>query len=214
MTHKGRFITVEGTEGVGKSTNLAFVKQWIEAEGHGVLVSREPGGTPLAEEVRELLLAQRSEPVDPAAELLLVFAARAQHLNQVIVPALNRGEWVLCDRFTDATFAYQGGGRGLDTQLISALEQQVQGDLRPDLTIVLDIEPEVGLARAAARAELDRFEREDIAFFNRVRQGYQQRIEQAPERYVQIDAGQPLEAVQRDIHQALIRLAQSLAKPG
>ncbi|MDO6747065.1 dTMP kinase [Gilvimarinus sp. 1_MG-2023] len=213
MTHKGRFITVEGTEGVGKSTNLAFVKQWIEAEGHGVLVSREPGGTPLAEEVRELLLAQRSEPVDPAAELLLVFAARAQHLNQVIVPALNRGEWVLCDRFTDATFAYQGGGRGLDTQLISALEQQVQGDLRPDLTIVLDIEPEVGLARAAARAELDRFEREDIAFFNRVRHAYQQRIQQAPGRYAQIDAGQTLEAVQRDIHQALARLAQGLKGP-
>ncbi|MCP8898055.1 dTMP kinase [Gilvimarinus xylanilyticus] len=206
VTELGRFITIEGTEGVGKSTNLAFVKQWIEARGQRVLVSREPGGTPLAEQIRELLLAQRDEPVDATAELLLVFAARAQHLNQVIKPALERGEWVLCDRFTDATYAYQGGGRGLDTQLITELEQRVQGDLRPDLTIVLDIEPEVGLARASARAELDRFERESLDFFDRVRQGYRERINAAPERYALINAGQTLEAVQRDIEQALTKL--------
>lgn len=206
MAERGRFITMEGTEGVGKSTNLAFVKQWIEAQGHRVLVSREPGGTPLAEQVRELLLAQREEPVDATAELLLVFAARAQHLNQVINPALARGEWVLCDRFTDATYAYQGAGRGLDTQLITDLEQRVQGDLRPDLTIVLDIEPEVGLARASARAELDRFERESLDFFDRVRQGYRARIESAPKRYALIDAGQSLAAVQKDIEQALTQM--------
>ena len=206
VTELGRFSTIEGTEGVGKSTNLAFVKQWIEARGHRVLVSREPGGTPLAEQIRELLLAQRDEPVDATAELLLVFAARAQHLNQVIKPALARGEWVLCDRFTDATYAYQGGGRGLDTQLITELERRVQGDLRPDLTIVLDIEPEVGLARASARAELDRFERESLDFFDRVRQGYRERINAAPERYALINAGQTLEAVQRDIEQGLTKL--------
>ncbi|UTF60166.1 dTMP kinase [Gilvimarinus sp. DA14] len=198
---------MEGTEGVGKSTNLAFVKAWIEAEGHKVLVSREPGGTPLAEEIRSLLLAQRDEPVDAAAELLLVFAARAQHLEQVIKPALARGEWVLCDRFTDATYAYQGNGRGLDTDLITSLEQQVQGDLRPDLTIVLDIEPELGLARASARAELDRFERENLDFFQRVRQGYRERIAAAPERYGLIDAGQPLANVQVDVA-ALLQAAK------
>lgn len=206
MTLKGRFITIEGTEGVGKSTNLEFVRQWIEAEGHPVLVTREPGGTPLAEQIRELLLSPREEPVDPTAELLLVFAARAQHLNQVIIPALARGEWVLCDRFTDATYAYQGSGRGLDTELITRLEQQVQGGVRPDLTLVLDIEPEVGLARAAARAKLDRFEQESLAFFNRVRQGYRRRIDMAPERYALVDAGQDLDAVQRDIARALTRL--------
>lgn len=203
MLKRGRFITIEGTEGVGKSTNLVFVQRWIEAAGHKVTVTREPGGTPLAEQVRELLLAKRDESVDPTAELLLVFAARAQHLNSVIKPALARGEWVLCDRFTDATFAYQGSGRGLDTQLIANLEQQVQGDVRPDLTLVLDIEPEVGLARASARAELDRFEQESLAFFQRVRAGYRERIAAAPERYALIDAGQPLERVQEDITQTL-----------
>ncbi|WP_020210568.1 dTMP kinase [Gilvimarinus chinensis] len=203
MVKRGRFITIEGTEGVGKSTNLVFVQRWIEAAGHKVTVTREPGGTPLAEQVRELLLAKRDESVDPTAELLLVFAARAQHLNRVIKPALARGEWVLCDRFTDATFAYQGSGRGLDTQLIANLEQQVQGDVRPDLTLVLDIEPEVGLARASARAELDRFEQESLAFFQRVRQGYRQRIKAAPERYALIDAGQTLDAVQGDIERVL-----------
>ncbi len=203
MLKRGRFITIEGTEGVGKSTNLVFVQRWIEAAGHKVTVTREPGGTPLAEQVRELLLAKRDESVDPTAELLLVFAARAQHLNSVIKPALARGEWVLCDRFTDATFAYQGSGRGLDTQLIANLEQQVQGDVRPDLTLVLDIEPEVGLARASARAELDRCEQESLACFQRVRAGYRERIAAAPERYALIDAGQSLERVQEDITQTL-----------
>src|SRR5690606_5957669 len=133
---RGKFITIEGTEGVGKSTNLAFVHQWLVAQGLEVVVTREPGGTPLAEEIRSLLLAKRAEPVDETAELLLVFAARAQHLQAVIKPALARGAWVLCDRFTDATYAYQGGGRGLSLDTIAQLEQLVQGDLRPNLTLI------------------------------------------------------------------------------
>ncbi|WP_041523578.1 dTMP kinase [Gilvimarinus agarilyticus] len=206
----GKFITIEGTEGVGKSTNLAFVHDWLTARGIDVLVTREPGGTPLAEQLRELLLATREEPVAHNAELLMVFAARAQHLEQVVKPALAQGRWVLCDRFTDATYAYQGGGRGLDKTVISELEQLVQGALRPDLTLVLDIEPELGLQRAAARAELDRFEREDIAFFNRVRQAYRERAEANPAHYAQVDAGQPLSDVQSDIEACLKRL---LSKP-
>lgn len=199
----GKFITLEGTEGVGKSTNLAYVHQWLTGRGIEVVVTREPGGTPMAEEVRTLLLAKREEPVDETAELLLVFAARAQHLQQVIKPALARGAWVLCDRFTDATYAYQGGGRGLDVTTIAQLEQLVQGDLRPDLTLVLDIEVELGLKRARQRAELDRFESEAVAFFERVRRAYKDLAEAAPERYAVINAGQSLPAVQGDIEQVL-----------
>ncbi|MDO3384019.1 dTMP kinase [Gilvimarinus algae] len=203
MVERGKFITIEGTEGVGKSTNLAFVRDVLASWGVDLLLTREPGGTPLAEEIRELLLSPREEPVSASAELLLVFAARAQHLERVIEPALARGDWVLCDRFTDATYAYQGGGRGLDRSLIESLEQQVQGELRPDLTIVLDIEPELGLARAAERGDLDRFEREDIAFFNRVRAAYGERAKRAPERYIIVDAGQPLDEVQRELRRQL-----------
>lgn len=163
---RGKFLTIEGTEGVGKSTNLAYVKTWLEARGLDVVVTREPGGTPLAEEIRGLLLARRDEPVDETAELLLVFAARAQHIAGVIKPALARGAWVLSDRFTDATFAYQGGGRGLSLETISQLEQLVQGELRPDLTLILDIEVQLGLERARQRGELDRFESETITFLN------------------------------------------------
>ncbi|WP_111642016.1 dTMP kinase [Marinimicrobium alkaliphilum] len=196
---QGRFLVLEGTEGVGKSTNLAFVRQWLEARGLDVVVTREPGGTPLAEEVRELLLAPREETVVPTAELLLIFAARAQHLAQVIEPALARGAWVLCDRFTDATYAYQGGGRGLDTGVIAQLETLVQGERRPDLTLVLDIEPAQGLARASRRGALDRFESEEIAFFERVRAAYRARAQAAPERYALVDAGLPLADVQAAI---------------
>ncbi len=199
----GKFITIEGTEGVGKSTNLTYVHDWLKKRGVEVVVTREPGGTPLAEEIRTLLLAKREEPVDETAELLLVFAARAQHLQQTIKPALARGAWVLCDRFTDATYAYQGGGRGLDVATIAQLEQLVQGDLRPDLTLVLDIEVELGLQRARQRAELDRFESEAVAFFERVREVYRSLAQAAPERYAVVDAGQPLSAVQRDIDRLL-----------
>lgn len=202
----GKFITIEGTEGVGKSTNLAYVHEWLIQRGLEVVVTREPGGTPLAEEIRALLLAKRDEPVDETAELLLVFAARAQHLQQVIKPALARGAWVLCDRFTDATYAYQGGGRGLDVATIAQLEQLVQGDLRPDLTLVLDIDVELGLQRARQRAELDRFESEAVAFFERVREAYRALAHAAPARYAVVDASQPLAAVQQDIDRVLSRL--------
>ena len=199
----GKFLTIEGTEGVGKSTNLAYVKAWLEARGIEVVVTREPGGTPLAEEIRGLLLARRDEVVNETAELLLVFAARAQHIAGVIKPALARGAWVLSDRFTDATFAYQGGGRGLSLDTIAQLERLVQGDLRPDLTLILDIDVRLGLERARHRGELDRFESETIAFFERVRAAYRARATVHPQGYAVIDAGQDLPAVQADIDKAL-----------
>jgi dTMP kinase len=203
---RGKFLTIEGTEGVGKSTNLAFVADWLRGRGIEVIVTREPGGTPLAEEIRSLLLSKREEPFDETAELLLVFAARAQHLAQVIKPALARGAWVLSDRFTDATFAYQGGGRGLSKTTIEQLEQLVQGDLRPDLTLILDIDVELGLNRARQRGELDRFESEAVVFFERVRAAYRQRAESAPNRYAVVDAGKTLNEVQIEIDQVLTRL--------
>ncbi|WP_049629871.1 dTMP kinase [Cellvibrio sp. pealriver] len=203
---RGKFLTIEGTEGVGKSTNLAFVREWLVARGIEVIVTREPGGTPLAEEVRALLLSKRDESVDETAELLLVFAARAQHLARVIQPALARGAWVLSDRFTDATYAYQGGGRGLSKSTIEQLEQLVQGNLRPDLTLILDIDVELGLNRARQRGELDRFESETIGFFERVRAAYRQRANTAPERYAVVDAGKTLVEVQKEIDYVLTRL--------
>ena len=206
---RGKFLTIEGTEGVGKSTNLVFVRDWLQAQGIEVVVTREPGGTPLAEEIRALLLAKRDEPVDETAELLLVFAARAQHIAQVIKPALARGAWVLSDRFTDATYAYQGGGRWLSTQTIAQLEILVQGELRPDLTLILDIDVELGLNRARQRGELDRFESETMVFFERVRGAYKLRAEQAPERYALVDAGQELAAVQSDIDALLMAMLKS-----
>lgn len=206
---RGKFITIEGTEGVGKSTNLAFVRAWLEAQNIEVVVTREPGGTPLAEEIRALLLAKREESVDETAELLLVFAARAQHIAQVIKPTLARGAWVLSDRFTDATYAYQGGGRGLSKQTISQLEVLVQGELRPDLTLILDIDVELGLDRARQRGELDRFESETMAFFERVRSAYRARASESPKRYALVDAGQELVGVQADIQIILNQLLSS-----
>ncbi|AXM95860.1 dTMP kinase [Pseudomonas plecoglossicida] len=195
----GLFITLEGPEGAGKSTNRDYLAARLREHGLDVVLTREPGGTPLAEKVRELLLAPSEEAMHADTELLLVFAARAQHLAQVIRPALSNGSVVLCDRFTDATYAYQGGGRGLSVARIAALEQFVQGDLRPDLTLVFDLPVEVGLARAAARGRLDRFEQEGQAFFEAVRQAYLQRAQGEPQRYHMLDAAQPLEAVQRAI---------------
>ena len=200
---RGKFLTIEGTEGVGKSTNLAFVHNWLVTRGIDVVVTREPGGTPLAEEIRHLLLAKREEPVDETAELLLVFAARAQHLAQVIKPALERGSWVLSDRFTDATYAYQGGGRQLNKSTIAQLENLVQGKLRPDLTLILDIDVTLGLNRARQRGEFDRFESETIEFFERVRAAYRERAAMAPDRYALVDAGQSLEQVQQNIEKVL-----------
>jgi dTMP kinase len=200
---KGRFITVEGGEGVGKTTNLAFIAEQLRAVGIELLQTREPGGTPLAEQIRGLLLEARTEPVAPMAELLLVFAARAQHLREVVLPALERGKWVLCDRFTDATYAYQGGGRQLDRAVIAKLEQLVQGTFRPDVTLLLDLPVAQGLARAGARGELDRFEQEQLDFFERVRTVYLERARRFPRQYRVVDASGSLAQVQANIAQIL-----------
>ena len=204
---RGKFLTVEGTEGVGKTTNIAFIKAWLERNGIEYVATREPGGTPLAEEVRALLLMPRAEKVHENAELLLVFAARAQHLAQVIEPALAQGKWVLCDRFTDATYAYQGGGRQMEKSTIATLENLVQKSLRPDAVILLDIPVQLGLERARGRGELDRFEQEDIAFFERVRAAYLERA-RANRHYRVIDASQTLEQVQAALETHLDQLLQ------
>ena len=196
---KGRFISIEGTEGVGKSTNIAFVKKRIEAAGIELILTREPGGTALAEQIRELILSPREEQMAVDTELLLVFAARAQHINRVIAPALAKGIWVLSDRFTDATYAYQGYGRGIDLERISQLEDFVQRGLRPDLTILLDAPVAIGLARASARGELDRIEQEKHSFFEKVRAGYQQQMKKEPQRFSQVDASQNLRDVERQV---------------
>ena len=200
---RGKFITIEGTEGVGKTTNMAFIKSWLEAKKLSYISTREPGGTPLAEQVRELLLAPRAELVCSASELLLMFAGRAQHIDQVIEPTLAEGRWILCDRFTDATYAYQGAGRKMGSDLIAKLEILVQGSLRPDLTLILDIPVEIGLKRASTRSDPDRFELEQVEFFERVRRGYLGIAEQDPDRCKLIDASQPLEQVQSQIASVL-----------
>jgi dTMP kinase len=197
MMTRGKFITVEGIEGVGKSTNIAHLHRLIEATGFEVLMTREPGGTPLGEAIRGLLLDPRYTGMSPDCELQLMFAARAEHLARVIQPALEKGQWVLCDRFTDATYAYQGGGRGIDTGKIARLEEWVQGDFRPDLTVLLDVPVEVGLARAGKRGALDRFEQEQIGFFERVRQAYLDLAARQARRYRVVDSNQPLAEVQR-----------------
>jgi len=200
---RGKFITIEGTEGVGKTTNIKFIQQWMDTKKLTYGCTREPGGTPLAEQLRELLLAPREESVCNTAELLMVFAARAQHLNQVIEPMLGEGAWVLCDRFTDATYAYQGAGRHMRDDLIRDLELIVQGSLQPDLTIILDIPVQIGLARASERSAPDRFEQEKVDFFERVRNRYLQIAQDNPQRCVVVDASLNLEGVQAQITQAL-----------
>ena len=196
-TSRGRFITLEGTEGVGKTTNLEHVSVLVGDAGYPVVTTREPGGTPLAEDIRNLLIAVREETIDPMTELLLMFAARAQHIEAVIEPALANGSWVVCDRFTDASYAYQGGGRGVDVKAIEGLEDLVQGDLRPDLTLYLDVPIEVAAARIAGR-DHDRFEREQGVFFTNVRNAYLART-RASERMRLIDASSNLETVKKAI---------------
>lgn len=190
---QGRFITLEGIEGVGKTTNIEFLRELLEQKGIDVLVTREPGGTPLAEEVRDVLLKARDESMDPITESLLIFAARTQHVSTVIQPALNEGRWVLCDRYTDATYAYQGGGRGVALETLERLAEFAQGSLWPDLTIYLDAPVDKALARIANR-QPDRFETEDSEFFARVRARYLA-IEESEERVVLIDATQSIEEV-------------------
>ncbi|TWI53428.1 dTMP kinase [Pseudomonas duriflava] len=195
----GLFITLEGPEGAGKSTNLQYLAGKLRQAGREVVLTREPGGTPLAERIRELLLAPNNEKMDSDTELLLMFAARAQHLSTVIRPALARGAVLLCDRFTDATYAYQGGGRGLPEARIAMLEEFVQAGLQPDLTLVFDLPVEIGLQRAVQRGRLDRFEQEHQDFFEAVRQTYLKRAKAAPDRYKVLDAAQPLAEVQRQL---------------
>jgi len=200
MSSQGRFITFEGIDGAGKTTHLEALEQAWRRAGHEVLRTREPGGTPLAEKLRDLFL---HDPMDPLTEALLVFAARRDHLITVIEPALARGAWVLCDRFTDATFAYQGGGRGFDLAQLHTLEQWVQAGRQPDLTLLFDLPPSVAAARLSAARQPDRFEAQDQAFFERVRAAYLARQQAQPERFIVIQADQAQVQVAQQIQQAL-----------
>ena len=204
---RGKFITIEGGEGVGKSTQISALRDYLISRSRSVVITREPGGTPRAERIRELLLQESGEAMPPTCELLLMFAARATHLANVIEPALARGEWVVCDRFTDATYAYQGGGRGMSVDNIATLETLVQGELRPDLTILLDVALDVSAARARQRnavaGSTDRFEREQREFFERVRQTYLKRAQSEPARFAVIDAGGDRDDVANAIRAAI-----------
>ena len=202
----GQFITIEGTEGVGKSTNMAFIEDWLKKAGKELVITREPGGTVLGEKLRTVLLDAKEQSMADDTELLLMFAARAQHLHEVIKPALASGKWVLCDRFTDATYAYQGGGRGIEMSRIEQLEQWVQGDLRPDLTLILDLPVNVGLERAGKRSAPDRFELEKHDFFNKVRDTYLSRAAAQPGRYQVIDASPSINDVQQSIQSVLEKM--------
>ncbi len=204
---RGAFITIEGTEGAGKSSAVETARGWLQAAGHRVVCTREPGGTGLGEELREVLLSHRDDGMTPAAEVLLMFAARAEHIERVIRPALDAGDWVICDRFSDASIAYQGSGRGLGVDHVQALAAWLHPDLQPDLTLWLDLPVETGLARAAERSAPDRFEREKTAFFERVRAGYQTIAERAPDRVRRIDAAQSPAEVSAAIIDALSRFA-------
>lgn len=200
---RGKFITVEGIEGTGKSTNIEFISKRIEAQGFDVLSTREPGGTPMAEQIRLLLLDHGQEYLPSIAELLLFFAARSLHLRNSIIPALLDGKWVVCDRFTDASRAYQGSGRGQDLDRIERLAEWVQQGLEPDMTILLDAPAEVGMQRAAKRGAGDRMDNEELAFYQRVRTGYLTLADMHPERFTVVDASRPLPEVQRSIEAKL-----------
>lgn len=204
---QGRFITIEGIEGVGKSTHVPGLVRALEAAGRAVEATREPGGTPVANRIRAVLLDPDGDAPAPETELLLMFAARAEHLATRVRPALARGRWVVCDRFTDATYAYQGGGRGLAAERIAALEDWVQGALRPDRTLLLDLPVETALERARGRGTPDRFERETVAFFERARAVYLERARAEPGRFRVIDAARPPEAVLEAMVTATLELA-------
>ena len=201
----GKFITVEGIEGAGKTTCMDTIKELLTKNSIEFITTREPGGTPLAEKIRALLLNEEEDTPVPLAELLLMFSSRVQHINKVIRPALSDGLWVLCDRFTDATYAYQGGGRGVKLELISLLEQMAQEGLRPHLTLLLDVSPELGMTRARKRGELDRFEREKIEFFDKVRTTYLNIAEKDPKRCIVIDASKEKSSVLCKISETIIK---------
>lgn len=196
----GRFITFEGTEGAGKSTQIPIIKDWLSDQGINVVTTREPGGTDLSEKIRHLLL---TENMCAETELLLMFAARKEHIKQVIKPALNRGDWVLCDRFTEATYAYQAAGRAIDQQYIAYLETWLQGELKPNYTFWFDIEVADGIARAKKRQALDRFENEQIEFFEKVRSGYAKLASERPEQFVKINAALSIDDITLQIKTAL-----------
>ncbi|WEY40366.1 dTMP kinase [Paraburkholderia sp. SUR17] len=204
---RGKFITLEGIDGAGKTTHLAWLRERLEQKvgptGHAVVMTREPGGTPLGEALRNILL---HESMDLETEALLMFAARREHLAQVIEPALARGDWVLSDRFTDATFAYQGGGRGLPRDKLEALERWVQGGFQPDLTVLFDVPPETASARRGAAREPDRFESESDAFFTRTRAEYLRRAEEAPYRFAIVDSTQSIEEIRRQLDEIVAAL--------
>jgi dTMP kinase len=197
---RGKFITIEGIEGVGKSTNIDFLADIIEARGYAVLKTREPGGTPIAEDIRSILKEHGDEPLPDVAELLLMFASRSINVNNAIRPALSNGTWVISDRFTDSTRAYQGGGRGFPRESIEWLAEFVHGDLQPDLTILLDAPVDIAMQRADRRGDPDRFEVERAEFFDRVRQTYLQLAESEPDRFVIVDCSLDLDSVQASIN--------------
>jgi dTMP kinase len=199
--NRGKLITLEGAEGVGKSSNVVYIAEYLHARGKRITITREPGGTPLGERIRSILLDHKS--LDPNAELLLLFAARAQHLQELVLPALAQGQWVICDRFTDASYAYQGGGRGIDERRIRFLADWIQQGLEPQLTLLFDAPVEVGLSRISARGELDRFESEQIDFFERVRRAYHGLAQRFPDRIKIVNAMKPLADVQLEIAQYL-----------
>ena len=206
VVEQGLFITVEGTEGVGKSTNMAYIESWLNKAGKELVITREPGGTELGEKLRDVLLDAKEQSMCDDTELLLMFAARGQHLQEVILPALEAGKWVLCDRFTDSTYAYQGGGRGIAEARIAQLEQWVQGDRRPDMTLILDLPIDVGLERAGKRSKPDRFELEKHDFFNKVRNAFLARAAANPQRYAVIDASPAINEVQQSIQAVLEKM--------
>lgn len=205
------FISIEGGEGAGKSTSIEYIKQKLEACGIECVVTREPGGTPMAEDIRQLLLQHRDETVDPYTELLLMFASRRQHVENIIRPALAAGKWVVCDRFTDASFAYQGFGRGLDQDFISSLKNWVHGDLNPNMTLLFDLDIEIGMERAGKRSHFDRIETEKMSFFERVRQGYLTQAKAEPQRYRIVDASQSITDVERQLDNFLAPLLVSFS---
>lgn len=204
--NRGRFITIEGIEGTGKSTNIAFLKSLVKEHELEVITTREPGGTPLAEQIRELLLVHREENLPPLTELLLFFASRSVMLKNLVIPALERGDWVICDRFTDATRAYQGAGRGLDISVIEQLADWVHGGLQPDLTVLLDAPAELGISRVKSRGQGDRMDSQELIFYEKVRTAYLNLAKENPERFVVVDATQSLADVQDAIREAVAPL--------